>query len=68
VRFPLSHGGFTHDKIKKRTFSGTALPNQSPLLAFFKTEIQTLKNKRIEMADTYILEGNEQISQIGLLL
>jgi hypothetical protein len=28
---------------------------------------QTLKNEGIEMSDTYILEGNEQIIQIGFL-
>ena len=63
-----SHGRFTHDKIKKSTFSGTAFSNQSPVLTFFKTEIQTLKNKCIEMSDTYIFEGNERIIQIGFFM
>jgi hypothetical protein len=54
-----SHGRFTHDKIKKSTFSGAAFANQGPVLTFFKTEIQSLKNKRIKLSDTYILERDE---------
>jgi hypothetical protein len=38
------------------------------VLTFFKTEIQILKDKGIEMPDTYILKGNEQISQIGFFM
>jgi uncharacterized protein YydD (DUF2326 family) len=68
VCFTPCHGGLSHDKIKKRTFSGTTFTYKSPVLTFFKTKIQTLKNKRIKMADTYIPKGNQQISQIGSFL